>query len=131
MNWYLLALKKYAVFNGRARRKEYWYTALINLIIIFVLDGIKIAIYGSSREGLNPVNIITMIYFISVFIPLIAVTVRRFHDTGRTGWWLLIGFIPIVGYVVFLIFMILKGDPEKNRYGSSPMVGTQLSSKNY
>jgi len=112
MNWYLDVLKKYAVFSGRARRKEFWMFLLFNIIIAIVL-GIIEGIIGSP-------GIIGMLYSLAVLIPSIAVSVRRLHDTDRTGWWVLIGLVPFIGFIVLLIFMVFDGTPGENQYGPSP-----------
>lgn len=117
MNWYIEVLKKYAVFSGRARRKEYWMFALFNVIIavlLLVLGGI-LGI-NSDRYG---TNVLYWLYFLAVFLPSLAVTVRRLHDTGRTGWWVLIGFVPFIGGIIMLVFMLLDSVPD-NEYGPNP-----------
>ena len=99
MNWYLQALKKYADFSGRARRKEYWFFILFYLIILIVLmivDGFVGTQLGGAGFG-----ILTCIYALAMLIPALAVTVRRLHDTGRSGWWILIQFVPLVGSIVW------------------------------
>jgi uncharacterized membrane protein YhaH (DUF805 family) len=112
MNWYFEVLKKYAVFNGRARRQEFWMFFLFNFIIGLVL---------AILEAIVPViRFIGIIYGLGVLIPYLAVGVRRLHDTGRTGWWLLIGLIPIVGEIVLLIFFVLDSQPGDNKYGPNP-----------
>src|SRR5437899_1593476 len=92
MHWYLEALKKYAVFSGRARRKEYWMFFLFNLIIGLVLGVIEGVAGGPG--------VLESLYGLAVLIPGIAVSVRRLHDTNRSGWWLLIGLIPLIGVIV-------------------------------
>jgi uncharacterized membrane protein YhaH (DUF805 family) len=115
MNWYLEVLKKYAVFEGRARRKEYWIFFLINLVITFVL---------AFLEGLaGGPGIVSAIYSLAVLIPGIAVSIRRLHDTDRSGWWLLIALIPVIGTIVLLVFMALDGTPGANQYGPNPKAG--------
>ena len=111
MNWYLQVLKKYAVFRGRARRKEYW---MFNLIcgLIFIL----LYIIGAMTRS---VGILDNLFALAMFIPLLAVTVRRLHDTNRSGWWLLIGFVP-GGWIVLFVFAVLGGQPGENKYGSNP-----------
>lgn len=119
MNWYLEALKKYAVFSGRARRKEYWYFVLFNLIIGFVLGFIEGAL------GLFPdadQSILATIYSLAVLLPGLGVSVRRLHDTDRRGWWLLIALIPLVGSIVLIVFMAQDSKPGDNRYGPNPKV---------
>jgi uncharacterized membrane protein YhaH (DUF805 family) len=111
MNWYLEVLKKYAVVSGRARRSEYWYFVLFNLIILIILTIIDYAINSA---------ILSTIYNLAVLIPSIAVGVRRLHDTNRTGWWLLIGLIPIIGWIVLIIFMVQDSQKGENQYGPNP-----------
>ncbi len=105
MNWYLEVLKKYAVFGGRARRKEYWMFTLISCIIAWGLMFIE-PVLGTR-------GIIYGLYSLAVLIPGIAVGVRRMHDSGRSGWWLL---LPI-GNLVFLVWDSQEGD---NCYGPNP-----------
>lgn len=116
MNWYLEVLKKYAVFSGRARRKEYWMFLLFNLIIALVLGFVEGLVGGPGVIG--------MLYSLAVLIPSIAVSVRRLHDTDRSGWWLLIGLIPLIGAVVLLIFMVQDSKPVQNQYGANPKGAT-------
>ena len=118
MNYYLEVLKKYAVFSGRARRKEYWMFFLFNLIITIVLAIIDNLIGTFSPQ--SGVGLLEGLYSLAVLLPSIAVTVRRLHDTGRSGWWILIGLIPIIGGIVLLIFMVLDSQPGENKYGPNP-----------
>lgn len=118
MNWYLQALKQYAVFKGRARRKEYWFFALFNLIVSVVLTVVDY-MTGSLDPELG-VGLLSGIYSLAILIPSLAVTVRRLHDTDRTGWWVLIAFIPFIGAIVLLVFMLLDSKPGDNRYGPNP-----------
>lgn len=116
MNWYLEVLKKYAVFNGRARRAEYWMFFLFNLIIAFVLGFVEGLVGGPGVIGL--------LYSLAVLIPGIAVSARRLHDTDRSGWWLLIAFVPLIGAIVLLVFMIQDSQSGQNRYGANPKEAT-------
>jgi len=116
MTWYLEVLKKYAVFNGRARRKEYWFFVLFNSIINIVLSGIDSVTTGM---GLS-----VGLYTLAVLLPSIAVFVRRLHDTDRRGWWILIGLVPLIGWIVLLIFMVQDGKPGENQYGLNPKAAT-------
>ena len=118
MNWYLEVLKKYAVFDGRARRREYWMFILINLIISVVLVIIDSLIGTVIRQA--GFGLLQGLYDLAVLIPSLAVTVRRLHDTGRTGWWILIGLIPVIGGIVLLIFMLLDSESCENQYGPNP-----------
>lgn len=101
MNWYLEVLKKYAVFSGRARRKEYWMFLLINLIITVVLSFISDYLY--------------YLYTLAVFIPGLAVSVRRLHDIGKSGWWVFISLIPLG-----IVLMAMNGQSGENQYGPNP-----------
>ena len=118
MNWYLAALRKYAVFSGRARRKEYWFFALFNFIAVVLLATIDVAT-GTLDEDLG-VGLLSGIYTLAVISPSVAVSVRRLHDIGRTGWWVLIGFVPLIGSIVLLVFALLDSQPGDNQYGANP-----------
>ncbi len=117
MEWYISALKRYAEFSGRSRRKEYWLFVLFNFVISFVLSLIDAATGTLNVE--SGVGLLSGIYSLAVIIPSIAVIVRRLHDIGRTGWWLLIIFVPIVGWLVILIFACFDSDDD-NQYGPNP-----------
>lgn len=119
MDWYLTVLKKYAVFSGRARRTEYWMFFLFNFVFSLVLTFV---------DGLLGTVFLGVIYGLAVLIPGIAVTVRRLHDTGRSGWWILIGFIPLIGMIVLLVFTLLDSQKSDNEYGPDPKnVGEQFA----
>ena len=118
MNWYLDVLKKYAVFTGRARRKEYWMFTLfqiIFLVVAMILDNI----IGTAIDGVG-YGLFYIVYALATLIPSLAAGVRRLHDTGRSGWMLLIGLIPIVGSIWLLVLMVLEGNPGENEYGADP-----------
>lgn len=112
MNWYLAVLKKYAEFNGRARRQEYWMFILFNMIFATAAS-ILDYILGTG-------SIINLIYSFAVLIPGIAVGVRRLHDTGRSGWMLLIGLIPIIGWIWVFVLLVSDSTPGENEYGQNP-----------
>lgn len=118
MNWYLDVLKKYAVFGGRARRKEYWFFVLFNFIFAVVLAFIDGMIGTFDPE--TGYGVLSGIYGLVVIIPGIAVTIRRLHDTDRSGWWLLILFIPLIGAIWLLVLMVIDGTPGENQYGPDP-----------
>ncbi|QDU51687.1 DUF805 domain-containing protein [Gimesia panareensis] len=117
MNWYLTVIKKYAEFSGRARRKEYWMFALMNFLIS-ILISIVGGLIGKS-DGLIAVSL-SGVYTLFIFLPSLAVTVRRLHDTNKSGWWFFIVFVPLVGPIVLLIFMVIDSDPDTNAYGPNP-----------
>jgi len=104
ISWYISVLKKYVVFDGRATRSEYWYYALFNFIITLILAFIPI---------------LDLIYMLATFLPSLSVAIRRLHDIGKSGWWLLIGLIPIIGPFIVLFFMIQDSN-EDNQYGTNP-----------
>jgi len=118
MNWYMEVLRKYFVFNGRARRKEYWMFYLFNLLIsigLLIVDNLIGTFSADSGLGL-----LSTIYGLAVLIPGLAVCVRRLHDTGRSGWWILIALVPFVGPIVLLVFMVLDSEAGTNAYGPNP-----------
>ena len=117
MNWYLDAWKNYINFQGRARRKAYWMFVLFN-IIAAVLAGLVDGVLGLGGEsGYGPIS---GLYSLAVFLPGLALAVRRLHDTGRTGWWMLIGLIPVIGWIVLLVFFVTDSQPGSNQYGPNP-----------
>lgn len=118
MNWYFEVLKKYAVFAGRARRKEYWFFALFNFIFAFVLGFIDM-MTGTFSVGAG-LGLLGGLYTLAVFVPGISVTVRRLHDTDRSGWWFWIVLIPFIGWVWIFVLLVLDGTTDQNEYGSDP-----------
>jgi len=125
MGWYLEALKKYAVFGGRSRRKEYWYFVLFSLIVSLVLSAID-ALLGTFSSSTN-VGLLGGIYGLAIIIPSIAVSVRRLHDIDRTGWWVLISLVPVIGTIVLLVFAALEGTPGENRFGPNPKASGRVA----
>ena len=114
MNWFLIALKKYAVFNGRASRSEFWYFTLFQMIIVIGLMLIELS--------MGMTGIIGMIASLALLLPAIAVGVRRLHDTDKSGWWMLLAIVPIVS-LILIIFFVKKGTDGDNRFGSDPLAG--------
>jgi len=112
MNWYLHVIKNYALFSGRARRKEYWMFTLFNIIVSFVLGFVGGLVLGSHGQ------ILPNIYSLAVLVPCIAVGVRRMHDTNHSGWWII---CPIVN----LVFCCIEGEKGPNRFGPDPKEGPQ------
>ncbi|MFN3190236.1 MAG: DUF805 domain-containing protein [Aureliella sp.] len=115
MNEYKKVLfQNYANFSGRAARKEYWMFFLFNLIaaaVLMVVDMGLVMFVGIA--GLN------LLYTLAVIVPGIAVSIRRLHDTGRSGWWILLGLVPFVG-ILLLVLMCLDSEPGTNEYGDNP-----------
>lgn len=107
-------LSKYAGFSGRARRSEYWWFFLFNIIVSIVATVVDAAL-GTA--------FVALLVSIALLLPGIAVGVRRLHDTGRSGWWLLIALVPLVGAIVLIVFFATDSLPETNSYGESPKHG--------
>jgi uncharacterized membrane protein YhaH (DUF805 family) len=117
MYWYLQVMSKYAVFSGRARRKEYWMFQLVNFVVALVLCA---GFVTKPSPSLIPLLMLVIFgYVLATLVPGLAVSVRRLHDINFTGWWLLIGFIPMGG-LVLLVFHLLDSTPGSNLYGPNP-----------
>jgi uncharacterized membrane protein YhaH (DUF805 family) len=116
MNWYIEAWKKYAVFGGRSGRKEYWYFVLFH-ILVYILLSIIAGIIGGKIGGS-----LLSLYTVAVSIPGLAATVRRLHDTNRSGWWILISLVPFVGGIVILVFLAQESHAVENQYGPRQQV---------
>lgn len=119
LEWMLLPLKRYADFSGRSRRKEYWMFVLgvfLGAIVLSIIEGI-LGMSGMVGGVYGP---LTTIFLLAVIIPSIAVQVRRFHDQDKSGWMVLLAFIPILGGLAVLIFMCLEGTRGSNRFGPDP-----------
>lgn len=126
MDYFISALKNYATFTGRARRSEYWFFYLfyfIFLVLAVILDNLL----GITIEdtGIGP------LYFVSILamiIPGLAVTVRRLHDVGKSGWFYFIVLIPIIGSIWLLVLMATDGKPGRNQYGTNPKgIGNEVA----
>lgn len=128
---YKSMFKKYAQFNGRSRRSEYWLAGLVNCIIIIALYLIiLIPLTIGTANHSEPTDLhfvltglgglLFFAYFIAVFVPSLALSVRRLHDTGRSGWFLLLNLIPYVGGLIIFIFNVLDSQPGENQYGPNP-----------
>ncbi len=125
MEWMILPLKRYADFSGRSRRKEYWmFTlgifltfALAAFLLVFTFDVTHAEGSGGTTVGL--ITVLGLVY-LAILIPAIAVQVRRFHDQDKSGWFVLMNFIPYVGGIIVLVFMCLEGTRGANRFGPDP-----------
>ena len=130
MEWMLMPLRRYADFSGRSRRKEYW-MFLLFIVLVYSALGVVIAIVGfsgaedgSSFGGVGGAMFIVLLLFgLAIFIPSIAVAVRRFHDQDKSGWFYLLNFIPYLGPIIVLVFMCLEGTKGPNRFGEDPKGG--------
>lgn len=111
MNYFIAALKKYADFSGRARRKEYW---------MFALSAVIVSIALTIVDAFIGFPILSSLFSLGIIVPSLAVGVRRLHDTGRSAWWLLFAFVPLVGTITLLVFACLDGHQGENKYGHNP-----------
>ena len=118
MEWMMMPLQRYADFSGRSRRKEYWMFILGVVIVAVVLGFIEGAAGLSGMVG--PYGPLSALLVLAIIIPSIAVQVRRFHDQDKSGWFVLIGLIPLVGGLIVLVFMFIDGDQGPNEYGPDP-----------
>ena len=121
MEWYLKVMRdNYANFNGRARRKEYWMFTLFFLLFA-LLAGFVIGILSAVGETAAMIAIIlAVIWYLAHLVPSLAVTVRRLHDTGKSGWFYLLALIPYIGGLIIFIFTVIDGDKGDNAYGPDP-----------
>lgn len=110
-------IKKYAKFEGRANRPQFWYFVLTEFLAFFILELLCVIPFVNIIAGLA-----LLVLGLGLIVPGIAVTVRRLHDTNRSGWWLLLYFVPFVGAIVLLVFMCLEGTKGANKYGDEPVV---------
>ena len=115
MHWYTDVIRKYAVFNGRAARPEFWWFVLFNIIIAAVIN-----LVFSAIGGRNSGQVVSDLYSLAVLLPSLGVGIRRLHDTNRTGWWYLLVFLPIIGWIVLIVFLAMASDPGSNNYGPNP-----------
>ena len=118
MQWYLMVLKKYAEFNGRSQRKEYWYFTLISSVISIILAFVSMSSDLTFMNG--QYGILDTVYQLAVLIPSIAVSVRRLHDTSHSGWWMLLVFVPFVGWIWLIVLMATDSDAGANAHGVNP-----------
>ncbi|MEN2486637.1 DUF805 domain-containing protein [Flavobacterium sp. B11] len=123
IEWYKIAMfENYSNFSGRARRSEYWYFRLATAVIFFVFIALAIivSIIGGGFLGFPVAIGLIALYSLIALIPSLAVTVRRMHDLGKSGWNVLISFIPLVGPIWFLVLLATEGEHGENYYGPDP-----------
>ena len=115
----------YANFSGRARRSEFWYFTLFHMIIIYAPLLLFGGLMGASGAEPSMIPMIfILIYILATFIPSLAVVVRRLHDTGKSGWMLLIGIIPLIGSIALLVFYCQDSQAGDNQWGPNPKTGS-------
>ncbi|WP_157220638.1 DUF805 domain-containing protein [Flavisphingomonas formosensis] len=134
MEWMLLPFRRYAQFSGRSRRKEFWYFTLFVFVVSLILSALDSALGlgGSTTREFNRTSmgmsayygssggLLSGIFSLAALIPSLAVSVRRLHDTDRSGWWLLLMFLPIIGWIILLVFYLTDGSRGTNRFGPDP-----------
>ncbi len=127
MNYYVTCFKKYVDFNGRSARKEFWIFYLINTVVIVVLEALMGASLVSSLTGgsntVSPASSVlygvVMLYSLAILLPSLAVGARRMHDIGKSGWWILINFVPLIGWIWFIILAATDSNSGQNKYGAN------------
>lgn len=120
-DYFLNVIKKhYADFQGRASRSEYWYFTLFNILIgiaVSVVVGILGNIIGSAA------SLLSAVYSLGLLVPGVCLAIRRMHDTGKSGWWLLLGLVPIVGFIIVIVLLVMDSEADRNQYGPNPKRG--------
>ena len=112
LNYYFDAFRNYLNFFGRATRKEYWIFTLFYYIFYFAI----FIVLGQVLSGMM-VSAISIIYILVSFLPVLAISIRRLHDIGKSGWWLLLILLPIIGWIILFIFSVMPSEPGVNRHG--------------
>jgi uncharacterized membrane protein YhaH (DUF805 family) len=125
MGIYLSVWKKYSQFRGRAGRKEYWVFSLIDFVVMYGIVGLSLLAegpieYDNATADVGPLDIAYLFYFFGGFLPRLALTVRRLHDTNKPGLWVLVGVFPLIGGLVMLYLTLQRSDQGDNYYGSMP-----------
>ena len=119
--------QNYCNFNDRARRSEYWKFVLFNIIVEFILGAIGAILVYDLKNQIISFSLLSL-YSLIIFIPGLALTIRRLHDTGKSGWYILVALIPIVGGIIVLYFLVQDSQQEQNEYGISPKYGGIITS---
>lgn len=122
MNYYSICLSKFADFSGRARRREYWTFALVNCLIAMLLLILGLAFGEDSPAS----NIMVTIFYLIMLVPNLSVSVRRLHDIGKSGWYMFLSLIPLIGGLILLIWSLMDSEPGENQYGKNPKEGDNL-----
>lgn len=128
MQWYIRAFRRYATFSGRAYRQEYWLFILWSMVVSLLCSIIdRAAGLLIVEETYYEIGVLQLLYFLVVLVPTLAVTARRLQDTGRSGWWQLVGWlVPIVGLILMIVWLATPGITGPNRYGPDPRINDPL-----
>jgi len=138
MKYYISALKQYANFSGRSTRSEYWYFVLFNFIFFIAISMLDTAFgtridyessyhgaYGYTQSSVH-IGFLSLAYALAVFLPGLAVFVRRMHDVGKSGWYILLAFLPLIGFIWLLVLLCTDSQPGENKYGPNSFgIGNQ------
>ncbi|WP_227697363.1 DUF805 domain-containing protein [Psychrobacter celer] len=111
LDWFKKCLRNYSNFSGRARRKEYWYFVLVQMGLLFIAMVLDSMIFDAET------GLFYIVVVLGLFLPSLAVTVRRLHDTSRSGWWFFISILPLIGSIILLVFLASDTKPETNQWG--------------
>ena len=134
MSWFILAWQRATDFSGRSRRKEYWFFHLFNalafMILIFAGISLDMLFLGANHKG-GIFIFMVMLYAVAAFVPSLAVTIRRLHDIGKSGWWYFIAFVPLIGGLVLLVFTLLDSEPYANQWGLDPKASERFAPQPY
>ncbi|MCD0168786.1 DUF805 domain-containing protein [Deinococcus sp. 23YEL01] len=112
--------KKYGQVSGRARRREYWMYTLIYVLIASILIVIEEALGLTVGDELSHVGVLSNLFALAMFSPSLGVTIRRLHDTGRSGWWMLISIVPVIGWIAIIVFLVSDSAQGSNKWGPNP-----------
>ena len=121
--WMIEPLRKYATFSGRARRKEYWWFALFTFLVTMMLAIGDYILVGSENMAVYGAGPLLGFGSLALILPSLAVTVRRLHDRDKSGWFILLGLLPIVGAIVLFVWYVSRGTAGDNRFGPDPLAG--------
>jgi len=125
MSWYLIVWQRAADFSGRSRRREYWIFNLFNAVVVMVLLLLAVLFSDRNKPGAIPF-FPAFFYCFVVFVPSLSVTIRRLHDIGKSGWWYLIAFIPLIGGIFLFVFTLLDSEPDANQWGLDPKASERV-----
>jgi uncharacterized membrane protein YhaH (DUF805 family) len=124
MKWAFLPFWRYAEFSGRSRRKEYWMFFLLNMVVLFALGAYLFLTLTPETVQWKPTEsrpgVVFILWLLATFVPSLALQARRLHDQDRSGWFILLGFIPYIGGLIMFVFALLEGTPGPNTYGPDP-----------
>ena len=119
-----LGFQNYVNFKGRSQRAEYWWWILFVTVAGIALVAVDIAIFGADDSDPTPLS---NVFSLATFVPGLSVGVRRLHDIGKSGWWILIGLIPLIGIIVLIVWFVRDSDRGTNRFGPSPKYGSEMT----